>query len=127
MKWFLFELLVEEVVCIISVGGNYVIVLFIVKGNICVYIYDEEGNILNCFSFDFFLYLVWVIVFYLLIEYIFIFLIFFIFCNVNIEICKKNGMFVYIVYFKIEKIYFVLGIVVIMEGCIVVFCIIKGS
>lgn len=127
VKWFLFEPLVEEAACITSAGGNHVIVLFTVKGNIRVHIYDEEGNILNRLSLDFFLYPVRAIAFHLSTEHILISSISPISRNVNIEIRKKNGMPVHTVHLKTEKIHSVSGIAVTTEGRIAVLCTTKGS
>ena len=127
VRWFKFVPLVGEPACITSAGGNHVMVLFSVKENICIHIYDEEGNFLNRVSLGLFFSATQIgaIAFHLSTEHI---LITSISRNiVNIEIRTKNGMPVHTVHLKSEKIDSVSGIAVTTEGRIAVLCTTKGS
>lgn len=113
----------RELISIIFGSEDYVMVWSFEN---YIYVLDVEGYLLKCF-FSFFIYfllLVRVIVFYLLIEYILIFLGEYYDNVLNIEIFIKDGECVCNFCMEIGKICYVLGIIVIMDGCIVVLCII---
>lgn len=114
----------RELISIIFGSKDYVMVWSFENK---IYVLDVEGYLLKSFFgffCSFFLLLVIVIVFYLLIEYILIFLGEYYDNVLNIEIFIKDGECVCSFCMEIGKICYVLGIIVIMDGCIVVLCII---